>query len=335
MSFTTPTLFASKANGDFVVIQSQCNCRRIVLDITLPKYYDDAFVYSKAKQLQAQVCNCHCIRCRKYHTSAYTSYLKVAKHQVSIRKGEDMIGKFTLLADHTTSTSADYCDHGKLERWFCTGCSSKLQSIDKVNEIQYCLVNMGPLNEATIPLSYTSKWREDLKQKENNLHSESMACWTIALPNYTSSSTTIPPIWTGSCACASCQYEIKITRAAQLQHCYCHLCRELSGGPFATWVPVYKRDFSWKQQHTLDFVRTTKDGRRHLCRQCRGVLTIVYDSQPDLIWPCVGGLDDASLPVNSREIARYLKRICHICCRHQPSWLDLPDDEMERIADAC
>lgn len=276
-----------------------------------------------------------------------------------------MIGKFmsscqTILDDKTFDSRNG---NGVMERWYCTECSSKLMSIvsesskdgkmsNNEGHSDDCWVNMGPLNEDTIPASYSNRWKEQLKQIENNLSIDNTSCWTHALPNYrkpqpsSTSPIASPIVWTGSCSCGSCRYQISITRAAQLQHCYCHLCRELSGGPFATWIPIYKRDFEWEkldndtleQQH-LSLVRTTPGGSRHICTKCRGVLSIVYDSQPDLIWPCVGGLDDDSLPSLSSDdnnpMGTYLKRVCHICCRYLPPWLDLSNDGMERLAGAC
>ena len=336
----------SNMGGSNIVVQSQCNCRQIILDITtLPK---DSSMYAADQLSPSEVFNCHCPSCRKYHSSAYTSYLRVSKDQVSTRKGHDMIGKF-MSACQSMQTSSD-CGprEGVVERWYCKKCSSKLLvSVSAAENHQNCLVNLGPLNEDTIPALISDRWKQQLKRIENNLCINNSSCWANALPYYMPPST--KSTWTGSCSCGSCQYEIDITRAAQFQHCYCHICRELSGGPFATWIPIYKRDFTWKKPQqqqqqlqkpspnndALSVVRTTKGGSRHICKHCRGVLTIVYDGQPDLIWPCAGSLDDASLPTNSIEIGRYLKRECHICCRHQPSWMDLPDDGMKRIADAC
>lgn len=353
-------------SDDIITIQSRCNCRRVLLEISLPKEEE---LPSIRQNSNGSAFNCHCPSCRKYHTSAYVSYLRVQRHQISIKRGHDMIEKFVSSCQIITNTSDS---NDVMERWYCTECSSKLISIvaernkdggvrENKGHNENCWVNMGPLNEDTIPESYSNRWKEQLKQIGNNLSVDSSSCWTHALPNYRKPQTSLSPIasppiiWTGSCSCGSCRYQISITRAAQLQHCYCHLCRELSGGPFATWIPIYKRDFEWKkpennesggsatspeqQQHHLSLVRTTPGGSRHICTKCRGILTIVYDSQPDLIWPCAGGLDDDTLPSsndnNQIMMGTYLKRVCHICCRHLPTWLDLPNDGMERLADAC
>jgi len=142
-------------------------------------------------------------------------------------------------------------------------------------------------------------------------------------------------MWSGSCECGACKYEITLKRLTQLQHCYCNLCRKLSGSPYSTWLPVDKEHFQWKQSDAVTLVRTTPVGQRHICSKCHGVLTIVYDEQPDLIWPCAGGLDDATLPDSSGEMGTLLSRVCHICCRHLPPWIDLPEDDTEKLPDAC
>ena len=46
--------------------------------------------------------------------------------------------------------------------------------------------------------------------------------------------------------------------------------------------------FEWLRKDTLELVRTTSHGQRHECSRCGGVLTIVYDSQPNTIWPVAG-----------------------------------------------
>ena len=206
---------------------------------------------------------------------------------------------------------------------------------------------MGPINDESIPQLHAKRWAQQLKQIENNIQSQSTTdnntCrWINALPDRTrikSSKYDAPPTrtkWSGGCSCGVNRYEIDVSRLTQLQHCYCYICRELSGGPFMTWLPIDKDNFVWKQSssETLSLVRTTPFGRRHICKICRGVLTIVYDSQPDLIWPCAGGLDDACLPDN-KEMGGFLNRVCHICCRDKPPWLQLPNDGMERLDDAC
>lgn len=75
-------------------------------------------------------------------------------------------------------------------------------------------------------------------------------------------------------------------------------------------------------------VRTTSHGSRHMCTECGTTLTIVYDSQPDCLWPVAGVLDDASLP---EEMPNALCRSIHICCSMMQPWYQLPDDRLPRL----
>ena len=322
------------------IIQSECSCGKVVIDISIPH---DSY---------PKVWNCHCRHCRKYHTAAYVSYLQLQKNQIVSIRNEDMIGKYV-------STCQSFHDSNKrIERWYCRECSSKLISVVPSSSgnnttshdrksIDY-LVNLGPINSKTIPQTNSDRWKHQLKQVEHNLNTlpeqESQSCrWAGALPSNTGMSyaekrgvqLTDPKIWTGSCSCGACRYNIELTRLTQFQHCYCNLCRKLSGSPYSTWLPINTEHFQWKRSDSLTLVRTTPSAQRHICKKCRGALTIVYDEQPNLIWPCAGGLDDASLPENSNEIGMLLSRVCHICCRYVPPWIDLPEDGMGNLLDAC
>ena len=117
---------------------------------------------------------------------------------------------------------------------------------------------------------------------------------------------------TGGCACGGCTFECQSGPEFQTQHCYCKLCRQLSGAAAQTWVPVRLEGFTWLRQETLELVRTTAHGQRHMCSRCGGVLTIVYDAQPDCIWPAAGALDDRAYPAGA-ALDAVLCRSVHIC----------------------
>jgi hypothetical protein len=345
-------------------IHSSCNCRNVEIEIQLQHPLRE---HQNANDNKADndVINCHCSFCRKYHTSGFTSFLRVDKKNVVVRHGNNKIGIFR----------SECKELGPVERWFCTECSSKLLSMplpdddtdkdssDKIKKDERsttnCHVNLGPIqdgdqqveDEIISPVLLTH-WKERLEQEENNLHYNDGGgggVWVKALPpaiTTTSNNTYInddieneldenPILWTGSCACGNCAYELTIDYPTELQHCYCYLCRELSGSGFMTWIPIEKENFRWVNKKSLRLVRTTPFGRRHICMDCQGVMTIIYDDQPDHVWPSAGGLDDSSLPTTKIEMGNYLNRVCHICCRYQPAWLKIPDDGMEKIDDAC
>lgn len=91
------------------------------------------------------------------------------------------------------------------------------------------------------------------------------------------------------------------------------------------------RGWTWTARGALELVRTTRHGRRHACRACGTVLTIVYDAQPDCLWPAAGVLDDDSLPP---DLGAALGRSIHICCLHKQPWYRLPEDGLDRLAHA-
>jgi hypothetical protein len=135
-----------------------------------------------------------------------------------------------------------------------------------------------------------------------------------------------------------------------------------------TWVPVQtkKDDFGWyiagavtkinwstpqrasapEQERpasissaAVPIVRYTNHGQRHVCAQCGGVLSIVYDNdnfddeeKGTTIWLAAGSFDSIRFP--SSHVERYLERVVHICCRYSPKWYEIPNDGMQRIDEA-
>merc|ERR1712232_464990 len=120
----------------------------------------------------------------------------------------------------------------------------------------------------------------------------------------------------GGCTCGRCTFAAKIF-PGEAQHCYCNLCRRLSGAASQTWIPSSNEDFKWTKQESLRLVRTARHGQRHVCTRCGGVLTIVYDAQPDCTWPVSGALDDACFAADLPDI---WSRVIHICCSMMQPW---------------
>jgi len=214
------------------------------------------------------------------------------------------------------------------------------------------LVNMGGLVDTTIPKAYSAMWK---KSRIAWQQSESQAVWLQARPPLRQQQKQkqtqqqpdhpMPPLTTGSCACGKCRYMIRHV-PNEMQHCYCRLCRQYSGSIFQTWIPVHKKNFVWTSSSSSSTTttgggggpllqRTTNHGSRHICTTCASVMTIVYDADPDIIWPAAGGLDDASLPASSEDMSSYMDRVCHICCTWKPKWYDIPKDGLERVNYAC
>ena len=352
-------------------IRSICNCGSVVVDVSFDQ--NDNTVGA---------INCHCEGCRRYHTGPFTSFLKTDESRILIHQGNDKIGKFSsncnelgpverwfcmdcsskiLSVPRPLSSNADNAveDRNNSNSNRKQHNNTKLENEEtdilkaKIRPISKCFVNLGPVVEDGISPTITGYWKEQLEQVENNLHfDKASGVWVRALPEYDadgnndSKALNSSLTWSGGCSCGACRYELTLNRPTQIQHCYCHLCRTISGSPYMSWIPVGKKNFCWKKigvkeeggvkrSPSLEIVRTTPFGCRHICKNCKSIMTIVYDEQPDLIWPCAGSLDDSSLPNDTTEMGKCLSRVCHICCRYHPTWLKFRDDGLERIEEAC
>jgi hypothetical protein len=280
----------------FSTVRSVCACGRIQLET------------ARVSSLTPAI-TCHCRRCRKYHLTAFTTYLQVGKDQISIAKGNGQ----------DIRVYQDSCDQvGRVDRWQCVHCNSKLATW--IPQESTAWLNMGPLEDESITSECCEKWKSSagrmLPQK---------AAWVDAIPQ-TRQILVLggrpPPVQIqGGCTCGKSRYQLQYSFGSELQHCYCKLCRQLSGGPFPTWVPVSRYRFEWQTEEP-PLIRTTPNGRRHICEGCGGVLTIVY----------AGGFYDDTVPP---DISRYLGRVIHICCLWKQTWYDIPSDGMQRVDRAC
>ena len=291
-SFTSTNI--AKMNEE---IATKCACGEMTLRI-------------KASAIQLLTASdCHCLHCRKHHVAAFASYLSVPM-------------EFVTVEGSTLSTWNDTCDElGTVERLSCAQCATKVAT-KQADQYHIC---MGSLDDATIPKECSTKWQSNRVGWQ--LHSK--PSWPVARPLHKRN---MPPMEvTGSCACGTCTYKVHYESPSEFQHCYCKLCRQLSGAAFQTWVPVHQDDFRWTSVEP-ELVRTTEHGQRHICGTCAGVLTIVYDEQPDTVWPAAGSMDDSSLPI---DVNAYLGRVFHICCIWKQAWYKLPRDGLKRVDYAC
>ena len=333
-----------------ITLRSKCACGYVQIEI------------SNVSPTAQSAVSCHCRKCRKYHISAFTNYLIVDESQISFGKGKiqgDL--ESNINNDGPIGIYKDSCDEvGEVERLFCRRCLGKILTrqsqsstqeadSDQANEVEDKLifVNMGALDDDTISEEFSEAWKSNTVPWQVQ-----QACtWVSATPSLGLSRGRMPrkhqTMVTGGCSCGAYQYEFPVqyeSTILELQHCYCNLCRRLSGSPFSTWVPIGRDELEWKhsavttseatRSHSRSppMIRTTPFGRRHVCPTCAGVLTIVYDSQPDLVWPAAGGFDDLNVPT---ELENLLGRVVHICCRWKQSWYDIPMDDMERLDNAC
>jgi hypothetical protein len=304
-------------------LRSKCACGSTTVSINIPDI------------TQYKLIDCHCPACRKFHTATFASFLKVPSECVSMKTKDN----------NSLTVYQDSClELGSVERIICKTCNSKLLTNAKsagttgTTETTETYINLGPVVDSTLPKALANKW----KKERVSVQYEHVAKWANARPGTKPdpNTTTKQLVSGGSCACGTWSYTILNDNdhhhhllPLELQHCYCKLCRQLSGAAFQTWIPVDRQDLHWHSTVAgagePQLVRTTNHGRRHVCETCKSVMTIVYDDQPNMVWPVAGSLHD--------EFAASLSydRVIHICCRYKQAWYELPTDGLERVQEAC
>lgn len=321
-------------------IQSNCACGGVCVEV----HYDILETQS------AEAVDCHCPACRKFHVAAFVSYIVLPLQHNHRSDDEDfwvIRGQENLSVYHNDSCA----QVGPVDRWYCQQCYSKLFS-RSTDENAALLVNMGPILDESIPPSLVSSWKRNRQQWQTSSKAFWDNCRPIQGHGRQQPVCQEALLVRGSCACQACRYEMDWNSPTELQHCYCRLCRQLSGGPFQSWIPVQKSKLKWflttggettilkgtqqpPSSSPLLLRRTTPHGQRHCCQYCGSVMTIIYDSQKDHVWPAAGGLDDIQDPVLISLWKEQVYRVVHICCRYKQEWHDLPDDGLARIREAC
>jgi len=261
---------------------------------------------------------CFCRGCRRFHTSAFAALLPFEL--------PDGPSDWTL-GGHARLYRDTCAELGEVDRVVCVDCSTKLATLPAArpqgsHRRMRPLLALGAVQDESIPESWALHWQEEF---ESWGRSEAPPWWG-AEPMSRDGPARSREV-RGGCACGACQFAAAAL-PGEAQHCYCSLCRRLSGSACMTWLPCSNTGFRWTKREALRLVRTTKHGQRHICSRCAGVLTIIYDAQPDHTWPVAGALDDASMPVSQ---AGQWYRVIHICCSMMQPWYRLPADRLPRL----
>ena len=274
-------------------LRSSCRCGRCSFAAPAPAFAD--------------AIRCHCVACRKFHTSAFAAYVVLAATPDFGASVTTIAGRCAILGD--------------VERVVCSACSSKLATRPLTGEdAGTTLLALGCVEDESVPAATARRWQRTFDEWSI----ATAARWWTAVAERRGGGET--RVLRGGCSCGSCRFEAPSGDEFQTQHCYCRLCRQCSGAASQTWVPV--RALRWTARDHLKLVRTTGHGQRHMCSRCHGVMSIIYDSQPDCAWPVAGALDDDSIP---DDLGAALSRSIHICCGSLQPWYELPDDDLPRL----
>lgn len=280
--------------------------------------------------------DCHCHECRFYHVSAFASYLKLSMVDVSIESSK---------SENGLQFFRDACvELGRVDRIACRSCHTKIATQpvkNRMDEESFIYINMGSmLQSALLDQDIAGGGREIPVRTE--VQTQERASWAQARPHIKSSdryriiSKDNSVVWKGSCKCGRYPFALRHTLPTELQHCYCQKCRHLSGSAFMTWTPARRSDLRWTLHMPPPLVRTTPHGQRHICEQCGSAMTIVYDSQPDLVWPAMGCVHSMERDDGTQGDPGDVSygRVLHICCQYRPEWYELPDDGLPRVSEA-
>jgi len=286
-------------------LKVRCHCSKCAFCVTL---------HVSGSTWPASV-RCYCKPCRRYHSSAFAAF--VLAERVSLGQVGSMATSYR-----------DMCEAcGPVDRLFCGKCHSTIATLPiEAAQVGLALVALGCVEDSSVPAALAYHWQGEFREWAPSRRAH---WWTVVPKLFCAKQlTSSQQRLCGGCACGGCAFEALFGSGFQMQHCYCNLCRRLSGTVGQTWVPVAEEGFRWMRHETLELVRTTPHGKRHICTRCGVVMTIVYDSQLDTIWPVAGTIDDTSFP---EDLESYLCRVVHICCSMMQPWYRLPDDGLPRL----
>jgi len=287
-----------------VVLRVRCHCGQCSSEVC---------VSGLGGQLPAAI-HCYCEGCRRFHTSAFGAYLALATDAAPT--DWEFGGRARRHSDACAAL-------GRVDRVLCSRCFGKLATLPREGGRRgQALLALGAVEDSSVPDSCARLWQQTYEQWEQ----QAAPAWWSAAPAPRQGPSRTADV-RGRCACGDCAFVAAIL-PGEAQHCYCGLCRRLSGAASMTWVPCENEAFRWTKRESLRLVRTTRHGQRHVCVRCGGVLTIVYDAQPDCTWPVAGALEDASLP---EDLSQCWYRVIHICCSMMQPWYRLPDDGLPRL----
>mmetsp|Transcript_20938 Transcript_20938/g.58606 ORF Transcript_20938/g.58606 Transcript_20938/m.58606 type:complete len:307 (-) Transcript_20938:1348-2268(-) len=272
---------------------------------------------------------CFCTHCRHFHAAAFASLLPVVPD-----------GRLALGLGAASSVNYSCGALGRVQRYFCARCYSNLATfaLGTAHATSNTFLNMGALEDGDVAPEIAMGWARRFEAWAESERPRWLTArpWPSVEMGGRFSRPPLPPdgrvaALTGRCACGGCAYQADCGEEFQLQHCYCRLCRKMSGSAFQTWIPVRHDKFRWLPSSRVRLIRTTPHGQRHVCSECGGILTIIYDSQPSAVWIAAGMVDDVTWPA---DLGSALRRTIHICCSFMPVWYVLPEDGMPRIPSA-
>lgn len=99
---------------------------------------------------------------------------------------------------------------------------------------------------------------------------------------------------TGGCHCGSVKYRANTGACKTIAHCYCKMCRKLTGGTYVSYVEVPAKNFLFIEGQPKT-VKSSSFAERSFCGDCGCHFTYrYYDERDEItenIWIVVGSID--------------------------------------------
>ena len=164
---------------------------------------------------------CSCLQCRKFSASSFATMVTLPNAPEPLLQPADRGGPVQFESQCSGLNTT-------LSRRFCKQCRSVLGGQTAAGEF---LLALGCIEDESMPPALALAWRSNFRA----LATEQLPAWWTARP--IGRRPTAPPrVLRGRCACGSCAFEAASGDEFQTQHCYCGLCRRLSGSVGETWV---------------------------------------------------------------------------------------------------
>ena len=96
----------------------------------------------------------------------------------------------------------------------------------------------------------------------------------------------------GFCECRSVQFEVD-GEINDYSHCHCSQCRRLHGAAYATFAGVARNQFRYVSGQ--DVIRSYSSSESHdriFCGKCGSNILVDYKPEIDMLYLCMGTLDD-------------------------------------------
>lgn len=253
--------------------------------------------------------HCHCSMCRKYHGSAFATYLQAGELQWL--SGESQISTY----ESSPGTSRSFCS--------CCGSVLPMRAIDNVGyDVPAGLLDDDPVARPAkhIFVESSAPWfsiDDSLPQQRG--YGDNSSLPEIDRPDRTGFAGN--GYCGGSCACARISFRYQMSEDDYLMYCHCSRCRKVKGAAHAANVFVKPEHFEWISGEAMvinyDHAEAIRFGNS-FCRQCGSSVPRQAETSPLMNIPA-GSLDD-----HPQLITRG-----HIYVDSKAPWFEVPENAVQ------